>query len=81
LNNLLPWELIDKQLNSSALHLIHISLSKKYKAFVRSISSAKEAWDALTNLFIRNKSIQESKFDEAHNEADNFAMLDGETPE
>jgi hypothetical protein len=24
--------------------------------------------------------IQESKFDEAHNEAENFAMLDGEGP-
>jgi hypothetical protein len=76
-NNLLPWDLIDKQLNASALHLIHISLSEKDKAFVRSISSAKEAWDALTNLFIGNESIQESKFDEV----DNFAMLDGETPE
>jgi hypothetical protein len=58
-----------------------MSLSEKDKAFVRSISSAKEAWDALTNLFIRNESIQESKFDEAHNEADNFAMIDGESPE
>jgi hypothetical protein len=34
LNNLLPWEHIDKQLNASALHLIHMSLSKKDKAFV-----------------------------------------------
>jgi hypothetical protein len=80
LNNLLSWETIDKQLNASALHLIHMSLSEKDKAFVRSISSAKEAWDILTNLFIGNESIQESKFDEASNEADNFAMLDGETP-
>jgi hypothetical protein len=81
LNNLLPWETIDKQLNASALHLIHMSLFKKDKAFVRSISSAKEAWDVLTNLFIGNESIQESKFDKASNESDNFAMLDGETPE
>jgi hypothetical protein len=80
LNNLVPWETIEKQLNASALHLIHMSLSEKDKAFVRSISTAKEAWDVLTNLFIRNESIQESKFDEASNEADNFAMLDGETP-
>jgi hypothetical protein len=34
LNNLLPWELIDKQLNASALHLIHLSLSEKDKVFV-----------------------------------------------
>jgi hypothetical protein len=80
LNNLQPWELIDKQLNASALHLIHMSLSEKDKVFVRNISSAKDDWDALTNLFIGNESIQESKYDEAHNEADNFAMLDGESP-
>jgi hypothetical protein len=80
LTNLLPWEQIDKQLNASALHLIHMSLTEKDKAFVRNITSAKEAWDALMNLFIGNESIQESKFDEACNEADNFAMLDGESP-
>jgi hypothetical protein len=33
------------------------------------------------DLFIGNTSIQESKFDEAHNEADNFAMLHGEDPQ
>jgi hypothetical protein len=79
-NNWQPWELIDKKLNASTLHLIHMSLSEKDKVFVRSISSAKEAWDALTNLFIGNESIQESKFDEAHNESDNFVMRDGESP-
>jgi hypothetical protein len=57
------------------------ALSEKDKTFVRSITSTTEAWVALTNLFIRNESIQESKFDEAHNEADNFSMLDGEGPE
>jgi hypothetical protein len=57
-----------------------MSLSKKDKAFVRNITSAKDAWDALTNLFIGNESIQESKYDEAHNEAEKFAMLDGESP-
>jgi hypothetical protein len=27
------------------------------------------------------RAFKKSKFDEAHNEADNFAMLDGESPE
>jgi hypothetical protein len=58
-----------------------MSLSEKDKVFVRSITSAKEAWDALTNLFIGNESIQESKFDEAHNEGEIFSMIDGESPE
>jgi hypothetical protein len=58
-----------------------MSLSEKDKAFVRSITSTKETWDAHMDLFIGNTSIQESKFDKAHNEADNFAMLDGEDPQ
>jgi hypothetical protein len=58
-----------------------MSLFEKGKAFVRSISSAKETWNALTDLFIGNASIQESKFDEANNWADNFAMLDCEDPQ
>jgi hypothetical protein len=33
------------------------------------------------DLFIGNARIQESKFNEAHNEADNFAMMDGEDPQ
>jgi hypothetical protein len=57
-----------------------MSLTEKDKAFIRNITSAKEAWDALTNLFISNESIQDSKIDEASNEADNFAMLDGKSP-
>jgi hypothetical protein len=81
LNNLQPWEHIDNQLNVSTLYLIHMLLSEKDNAFVRSITSAKEAWDALTDLFIVNASIQESKFDEANNEVDNFAMLDDEDPQ
>jgi hypothetical protein len=81
LNNLLSWEQIDKQLNASALHLIHMAITEKDKVFVRNITSAKEVWDTLMNLFIGNESIQESKYDKAHNNADNFAVLDGESPE
>jgi hypothetical protein len=58
LNNLLPWEIVDKQINASALHLIHMSLSEKDKALVRTITSSKETWDALTDMFIGNESIK-----------------------
>jgi hypothetical protein len=34
LTNLLPWEQIDKQLNASTLHLIHMSLTEEEKAFI-----------------------------------------------
>jgi hypothetical protein len=39
---LLPWELVDKQLNASALHIIHIALFEKDKALVRTLSSSKK---------------------------------------
>jgi hypothetical protein len=51
LTNLLPWEQIDKQLNASALHLIHMSLTEKDKAFIRNITSTKEAWDVMTHKY------------------------------
>ena len=43
--------------------------------------SAKEAWNKLTSLYIGNASIQESKYEEVSNEADNFHMLESETAE
>jgi hypothetical protein len=47
-DNFLPWELVDKKLNASALHLIHMSLSKKDKALVWTLTSTKETYDTLT---------------------------------
>jgi hypothetical protein len=49
-------------------------------AHIRAFSTAKEAWDYLTELIIGNASIQSSKFDEVNNDPDGFAMVDGETP-
>jgi hypothetical protein len=73
-------EIVDKQLNASTLHLIHMALSEKDNALVWTLTSAKETWDGLTDLFIGNKNIHESKYNEANNEADNFSMFDGEDP-
>jgi hypothetical protein len=77
-DNLLPWELVDKQLSASALHLIHMSLTEKDKALVRTLTSTKETWDTLIELFIGNESIQESNYEEVNKEANIFAMFDGE---
>jgi hypothetical protein len=58
-----------------------MALSEKDNALVWTLTSAKETWDGLTDLFIGNESIHESKYDEANNEAENFAMFDGEDPQ
>jgi hypothetical protein len=81
LDNLRPWDLVDKQLNASALHLIHMSLFEKDKALVRTLTYTNETWDTLAELFIGNESIQESKYEEVNNEVEKFAMFDGEDPQ
>jgi hypothetical protein len=68
-DNCLPWELVDMKLSASTLHLTHMCLSKKDKALVQTVTSAKETCDTLMKLFISNDSIQESKYKEANNEA------------
>ena len=74
-------EVVDKQLNATALHMIHMAVSAKDKAHISHFSSAKEVWDHLTHLFIGCESIQSSKFDEVNTEAKGFAMLEEENAE
>jgi hypothetical protein len=50
-----------------------LALSEKDKA----LTTTNETWNHLKKLFIGNKSIQESEFEEVNNEADNFAKFDG----
>ena len=41
----------------------------------------KEAWQKLDNLFLGNKSIQQSKYETALDQAEEFVMQDDESPE
>ncbi|KAK1620182.1 hypothetical protein QYE76_025699 [Lolium multiflorum] len=74
-------DVVDDQLNATAINMIHMAISPKDRAHIRSIKTAKEAWDKLEKLFLGNASIQSSRFDEVNNMADNFVMIEGETPE
>ena len=74
-------EVVDDQLNATALHMIHMAVTPKDRAHIRSLETAKEAWDHLTHLFLGNESIQSSRFDEVNTMADGFVMNDGETVE
>ncbi|KAK1694357.1 hypothetical protein QYE76_011054 [Lolium multiflorum] len=51
------------------------------RTHIRSLKTAKEAWDKLDKLFLGNESIQSSHFDEVNNMADKFVMIEGESPE
>ena len=74
-------DVVDDQLNATAINMIHMAISPKDRAHIRSIKTAKEACDKLEKLFLGNASIQSSRFDEVNNMADNFVMIEGETPE
>ncbi|KAK1643686.1 hypothetical protein QYE76_061491 [Lolium multiflorum] len=74
-------EVVDDQLNATAINMIHMAITPKDRAHIRSLKTAKEAWDKLEKLFLGNASIQSSRFDEVNNMADNFIMIEGESPE
>ncbi|KAK1664063.1 hypothetical protein QYE76_052222 [Lolium multiflorum] len=79
--NLTRREVVDDQLNVTAINMIHLAVTQKDRSHIRSLKTAKEAWDKLDKLFLRNESIQSSHFDEVKNMADNFVMIEGESPE
>jgi hypothetical protein len=70
---------VDDQLNATSLHMIHMVVTPKDQAHIRSLDTAKESWDHLTDLFLGNESIQSLKFDVVNTAADGFDMDDGET--
>ncbi|KAK1665502.1 hypothetical protein QYE76_053661 [Lolium multiflorum] len=79
--NLTRREVVDDQLNATAINMIHMAVTPKDRAHIRSLKTAKEAWNKLDKLFLANESIQSSRFDEVNNMADNFVMNEGESPE
>ncbi|KAK1682668.1 hypothetical protein QYE76_043516 [Lolium multiflorum] len=74
-------EVVDDQLNATAINMIHMAVTPKDRTHIRSLKTAKEAWDKLDKLFLGNESIQSSRFDEVNNMADNFVMVEVESPE
>ena len=44
-------------------------------------TTAKEAWDILTQEFVGNESMQRNRFEALSNQAEGFFMIDGEDHE
>src|SRR3954465_9118629 len=62
-NNLTIREIVDSQLNATALHMIQLGVGDKDMPHIQHLSTAKEAWDALTELFIGNESMRRNRYD------------------
>jgi hypothetical protein len=74
-------EEVDEQLNAIAKHLLQQDVPDTHVAHINNLSTAKEVWDYLTMLFVGNKSIRSSKFDDLKSEERDFIMRDNETPD
>ena len=79
--NLTRREVVDSQLNATALHMIQLGVGPKDMPHIEHLNTAKEAWDALTDLFVGNESMIRNRYDALSNEAEGFYMLDGENHE
>ena len=80
-NNLTIREVVDAQLNATALNMIQHAVGTKDMPLIQTFSTANETWDALSDLFVGNESMKRNRYDALSNEAEGFYKLDGEDHE
>jgi hypothetical protein len=78
---LIEREKVDEQLNATAKHLFQQAVPDTHAIHINNLSTAKEVWDYLTMLFVRNEIIRSSKFDELKSKEKDFIMRDNVTPD
>ena len=80
-HNLTRREVVDSQLNATALYMIQQAVGEKEMPHIEDITTAKEAWNTLAEVFVGNASMRQNKFEEVSNEAEGFLMEEGEDHE
>ena len=71
-DNYSPREVVEAQLNATALHMIQKVVNEKDFPFIMKHTCAKDAWDSLTGLYIGNESMRHNKFSSLKNQAEGF---------
>jgi hypothetical protein len=77
-NNLTRREVVDSQLNATALHMIQIAVGSKNLPHIQHFFTAKEAWEGLSDVFVGNESMKRTRYVAFSNQAEGFFMKDGE---
>jgi hypothetical protein len=77
-NNLTRREVVDSQLNATTLHMIQITVGSKELPHVQHFSTAKEAWQGLSDVFVGNDSMKRTRYVSFSNQSEGFFMKDGE---
>ena len=80
-HNLTRREVVDSQLNATALYMIQQVVGEKEMPHIEDITTAKEAWNTLADVFVGNASMRQNKFEEVGNEAEGFLMEEREDHE
>ena len=79
--NLTRREVVDAQLNSTALNMLELAAGEKEMHQIEQCTTTKEAWKVLEEAFLGNEIMKRNIFDALRNEAEGFYMLDNETHE
>lgn len=77
-NNLTRREVVDCQLNDTALYMIQQAIGEDDRPYIEKVTTAKTAWDILSEVFLGSSSMRQNKFEEVSNQAEGFYMEDGE---
>ena len=68
-------------INATSLDLIRVAVGDKDMHHIQHCTTAKEAWDCLTEVFVGNDSRRRNKYEAMSNQIEGFFMQDGETHE
>jgi hypothetical protein len=77
-NGLSRREVVDCQLNATALYMIQQAVSEDDRPYIEKATTANDAWDILAKVFLGSSSMRQNKFQEVSNKAEGFYMEDGE---
>jgi hypothetical protein len=77
-NNLSHREVVDCQLNAIDLYMIQQAVGEDDRPYIEKATTAKAAWDILSEVFLGSSSMRKNKFEEVSNQTEGFYMEDGE---
>jgi hypothetical protein len=69
---------VDSQFNATALHMIQIAVGSKDLPHIQHLSTVKEAWQGLSDVFVGNQSMKRTRYEAFSNQAEGFFIKDGE---
>ena len=68
-SNMTRREVVDSQLNALALNMIQTAVGGKDMSPIHHFTTAKEAWDALFEVFVENESMKRNRYEALSNQA------------